>query len=423
MKHSFLSKYWFQICVLLTFCIHVFFQFYQLQSRSIFGWDQVNNAWAAIRILKEHSFPLLGMVAKGNSGMYIGPLYYYFVSVFYFFTNLDPIASPIIAATTSIISFITILFVAYKLYGKNVALLSLLIYSFSSFIIRSERLQWPVNFIAPVSLLLFYALYKVINGRQNYLPLLALLVGLSFHVHFTSIFYPIIIICTLPILPWKKLSWKTVVLSILIFVLLFIPQIIYFFQSKNSGAASNYLTYFQTYFHGFHLRRVVQMGHDAFIQFESILSPFRFLRPTVFFYIILYSFFAIKKFTFQKIWKLLYLNALWIIVPWFIFSTYSGEISDYYFFISQFTSVMMLSCIIVWVMEYKIKLINIIMCLLLAIYAYANISVFFSVGKGNLQTDRITVQQKIQTGQTLQFTEGDPQYYLYHIYTHYQKGQ
>lgn len=35
-----------------------------------FGWDQVDNAWAAQNMIVNHKFPLLGMVAKQNSGIY-----------------------------------------------------------------------------------------------------------------------------------------------------------------------------------------------------------------------------------------------------------------------------------------------------------------------------------------------------------------
>ena len=39
--------------------------------------------------------------------------------------------------------------VAKKMFNQKVAIASCLIYTFSSFIINAERIQWPVNFIAP----------------------------------------------------------------------------------------------------------------------------------------------------------------------------------------------------------------------------------------------------------------------------------
>lgn len=54
------------------FLLHLFFRFYNFEVRNIFRWDQVDNAWAAKNIIVDHKFPLLGMVARQNTGFYIG---------------------------------------------------------------------------------------------------------------------------------------------------------------------------------------------------------------------------------------------------------------------------------------------------------------------------------------------------------------
>ena len=64
------------------FLLNLFTRTYQLDIKNPFGYDQVDNAWAAMNIIVNHKFPLVGMVAKANSGVYVGPLYYYIVSFF-----------------------------------------------------------------------------------------------------------------------------------------------------------------------------------------------------------------------------------------------------------------------------------------------------------------------------------------------------
>jgi 4-amino-4-deoxy-L-arabinose transferase-like glycosyltransferase len=198
-----------------------------LEKWAVFGWDQVDNAWAAMRILVAHKYPLLGMVAKGNSGMYIGPLYYYLVALFYYFTRYNPIASPILAGCTSIFSFFCIYIASKGMFGKKTALWSTFIYTFSSFIIRSERSQWPVNFVAPLSILIFYFLYQSVKKDTKYLLTTALCIGLAFQTHFTAIFYPIIVLCTLPLLPRNKKTIIHLTLALLIFFVLQIPELFY----------------------------------------------------------------------------------------------------------------------------------------------------------------------------------------------------
>jgi len=401
--------------VLILFAIHAFFMFYKLELWATFGWDQVDNAWAAMRILVAGKFPLLGMVAKGNSGLYIGPLYYYFVTIFYYVTKLDPIASPIIAGFTSLISFWVIYYVSSRLFDKKVALISCFIYTFSSSIIVAERNQWPVNFIAPLALLIFYFLYKILTGNTKYLIYLAAAVGLSFHIHFTSIFYPIIILLSLPFIPKNKKTLQHLLIAIPVFILFLIPQFIYYIQTNNEQNVGKYSLYLQTYYHGFHLQRMLQLSHDAFIKFQSILEkPYAILRNAVFFYIPLF-FFAYKKR--ENRMKLYYLITLWTLVPWTVFTTYSGEISDYYFNIQLYLAVMLLAYLTFWIWETKKIILRAAIAVFWLYFTLINVQDFFDTHPGSLVKDRVIVQQSIDKRQVIQFTEGDPQSYLHFYYS------
>lgn len=411
---------WYFLFITTLFLIHAFFMFYRLETWATFGWDQVDNAWAAVRILITHKYPLVGMVAKGNSGLYMGPLYYYLTAVFYFFTRLDPIASPILAGCTALFSFWVIYNVSRRLFNEKVALISCFIYTFSSSIIQAERIQWPVNFIAPVGLLIFYFLYKVMTGEAKYIIHLAAAVGLSFHIHFTAIFYPIIVLLAIPFIAFKKSSWKYILLSLPAFLVFFIPQAVYYIQAKSTGNISNYSGYFQTYYHGFHLQRMLQLSHDAFIKFQSILEkPYALLRNAVFFYIPLFFAAYWQKQKKSGSLKLFYLVALWILVPWIVFTTYSGEISDYYFSIQLYLAVILFAYLTLRVWETKKIILRVAIVTFWLYFALANVQIFFYTDHGNLIEDRMKVQQSIDRGQLIQFTEGDPKSYLefYYLYS------
>jgi hypothetical protein len=177
------------LLILLLFMCHLFFRFYGLDQKSGFGWDQVDNAWAAKNILVDRSLPLVGMVAKQNSGFYIGPLYYYYVAFFYGLTRLDPIASVYISGFTSILGFFVLYYVSKWLFSDKVALIALFLHTFSVFIISSDRVQWPVNFLAPVSLLVFYFLYRVVIGKEKSIIWLFIFLGISWQLNFTAIFF------------------------------------------------------------------------------------------------------------------------------------------------------------------------------------------------------------------------------------------
>lgn len=402
------------IAIASLFLIHIFFMFYELSARAIFGYDQVDNAWAAATMFISHKYPLLGMVAKGNSGIYIGPLYYYFISAFYFFTRLHPIASPIIAGVTSLAGFWIIWGVAKRLFNRNVALVSSFIYTFSVFIIKSERVQWPVNFIAPLSLLIFYFLYKIITGQSKFIIHLAVCVALMFHVHFTAVFFPIIILLSLPLVPMNISTLKYTLLSIPVFSVFFIPQIISIIQTYRPDGTNPYTSYLAANYHGFHLRRVLQIAHDAFIQFEAILGvPYKMLRGAVFYFVpAFYLAYYFSKPS-RHWWKLFYIIGLWIAVPWAIFATYKGEISDYYFSIQLYLAVIILGYLTVWIWERKQIVLRLGIAAFWLYFAIMNMQSFFSTSPGEYLKRFAKIREAVDTGHAINFTHGDPESYIY----------
>lgn len=394
------------------FLLHMFFMFYKLESRAPFGWDQVDNAWAAMRIITAHEFPLVGMIAKQNTGMFIGPLYYYFVAIFYFFTNMDPVASPIIAAVTSIFSFWVLYFVASRLFSTRVALVSTAIYTISNFVIGTERIQWPVNFIAPLSLLSLYFLHNIIQGRTIYFIHLGAVVGLLFHIHFTAIWYPFIILLSLPFVSRNRRMLWHLALGLTVGVLFLIPQFIYYFQHNGSQA---YTSYIGTSYHGIHLRRILQLTPDAFIKFQSILmTPYGFVGQFSFLFV------PVFLLVYRKILSILI--ALWFLVPWLVLSTYNGEISDYYFSSHTYLAIIILAYLTTRVWNIKYILFKLCICVFWAYWAFANIAAFLIPQDSSFLSNRATALEASKTARIINFTQGDPVSYLYYFYM-YRKGE
>lgn len=400
----------------LLFLALIFFRFSFLEQRLQFSWDEVNNAWAAKDILIDHKILLLGMPAKLNSGFSIGPLYYYFVALFYWIFHMDPIASGFIAGATSIITFFVLFFVAKKLFSSPVAFVSVCLYSFSFAIINYDRFQWPVNFIPVFSLLIFFFLYKIITGSPKYFLYLAISLGLSFHVHFTSIFYPIIIVCSLPFVPWNKKAFMYFLLSIPLFLVWFMPQIINELQSKNTEI-KNFFSYNQSYNHGFHLKRMIQIAPDVFLEFSNLLT---LKLPSIVSYAILPLFGIVyiwKDKTQNKI-KLCYLIFLWILIPWIIFSLYSGELTDYYFSLIRPIALFTLAYLFYCLFSVKGIIIKVACSLLLIGFIYSNVVLFLTAQYQGLSYHRQVTLEAIKKGQIIQFTEGVPESYMYYMYTH-----
>lgn len=401
------------ILFLLIFSFLVFLRFYQIEARNPFGWDQVDNAWAAKKIIVNHEMPLLGMVAKQNSGIFIGPAYYYLIAFFYWIFNLNPIASGVFAGITSIFTFLVLFYVSKKIFSVEAALIAVFINTVTFYGIAFDRLQWPVNFIPAISLTIFYSIYKIIVGEPKYLLLLALALGFSFHINFTSIYFPIMVFLSLIFFPKTRETFKYALIALPIFFVWLIPSIIVFLQNQQYGSGA--LQYGNSYYHGFHLRRVLQLTNDAFIQFEpfftfSILKPLKFVIVPLFIFVYLF-----KSLSKEKL-ALCYLVILWFIIPWFVLSTYSGEISDYYFSTNRFIALLIIAYLLNKIFLFNNWIPKIILSCFLIYYAVFNIGKFLPYREGGIYERSIKVFKAIKEGREIGFYEGASEAYLYYYY-------
>ena len=123
-----------------------------------------------------------------------------------------------------------------------------------------------------------------------------------------------------------------ILLSLLLFVAFFIPNIIFEIQNK-ATSSSHMFSYLGSYYHGFHLRRFIQITPLSLIQYKLILSV---TKVDWIGYSILPIFVLVLWFskTIKEKNIFIYLVLLWTLIPWISFSAYMGEITDYYLALS-----------------------------------------------------------------------------------------
>ncbi|MDP2638357.1 MAG: glycosyltransferase family 39 protein [Candidatus Levybacteria bacterium] len=384
-----------------------------------FGWDQLDNAWAAQKIIVNHELPLVGMVAKQNSGFFIGPLYYYLVAFFYWLTNLNPVASHYIALVSSVFTFWTIFYIGKRIFTFKVALLACFVNAVVAAGFAFDAVQWPVSLLPGISLIIFYFLYKLLNGEEKYVFFLAIMVGLAFHIHFTAIFFPIIIMLCLPFFPKSRKMLIYLLLSIPLFLVWFIPNIVY--QMQNSSQLSNLSQYLNTYYHGLHLQRFMQLTGDGLIQFNPFLS-FDVLKSLKVLIIPIFLFVLLRKKLSRDKIVLSFMILVFFLVPWVVFSTYKGEISDYYFSINRFISLLILCYLLVRLLYVRYLIIKIITVGFIAYYSFFNISVILNYNdEGGLRKRFEKARFYVENNQRIEFQEGVPEVYIYY-YLMRQKG-
>jgi hypothetical protein len=401
------------ITLVLLMLLFVFIRFYKYEIWMQFSWDQIKNAWVMKDMIVDHKLPLLGMPAKLNSGIFIGPAYYYLMVPFFLLFNLNPIAGAVFAGFISIFTFIILFAITYRLYSPTTALISVIIYTLSWYNISSDRIAWPVIFIPLISLFIYYFSVKIIEGNYKNIIYLATAVGFAFHIHFTAIFFPIIILLFSWMFIFDKRAWKYVIFSVPFLGIWFVPQLVSW-QNRTMLAAGQMMGYLRIYSHGFHLVRFVQLFHDAFIEFEPVLffDYLKRLGPILFG---VYLFLIIKND--QKYGKkIAYITSLWFIVPWLVFTFYSGELSNYYFDISRPLTIIIIGYIFSECLKYTHKPVIVVGLIILVFYSYFNISDFLRRGYDGYMKDKLEVYKSFQQQRKIEYKEGEAQSYLYYIY-------
>lgn len=402
--------------LLALFLLHLILRFYAIETKSMFGYDQVDSAWAAKQIIVDHKLPLIGPENKLSSGFFVGPLYYYLISVFYLFTNLDPIAAGLFAGFTSIIGFFTLFFVTKKLFSFNVALIAVFINTVSYSGIEFDRTQWEINFIPIVSLLVFYFLYKILLGSEKNIVYLGIVLAIAFHVHLTpAVFLPIIILITLPFFPKTKKTLLYAISSIPILLVGLSPIIILNILNKNSYAA-NQLQYTSSSFHGIHLTRVLQLFRDAFIQMEFFFT-FPILKHLGIFMLPIFFIVHFLNRPSRKSFTMVFLVFLFFAIPWLTLSTYRHEITNYYFSTNRFVGLIVISYLIYKMLELKKTIITLFLIIFTLYYTGTSVQRFLSKSVVGLRNYRALVIGEIKKRKVIQYEKGNPASYLYYVYT------
>jgi 4-amino-4-deoxy-L-arabinose transferase-like glycosyltransferase len=378
-----------------------------------FGWDQSRDAWV-VRDILHGQYTLVGP-RTGIGQFHLGPLYYYVLVPFFFITKFDPMGSTYLNIILNIVNFVIFYVVTRKMFGSYASLFVIGVYAVSNYIVGINRVPWNVTLMPGISALIFFSIYQIYKGKYMWIYIASLLAGLYFHIHFTAVFLPPIIIASLLFVPKKTVVVKHVIYSLPLFFLWFIPNIIQEItsQHKDYGRYQEFLKY---YFIGFHGRFLLHRLNDALVMFRVILyyPPFQLLA-----YIILPVFIFLSWWKSTKQDKLLaYLLSLWFIIPLFGFTLYGGPLSEYYF-LYQVPMVLF----IFYIVQKKLlvlafKPVIVVLIVFWSIYLYQNTKdSWIKPSYGGLQEQKDSVKKVIKNGEKIEFNVGDIKSYLYLIWT------
>lgn len=147
------------IIVVMILAIAAFMRFYRISEYMTFLGDEGRDALMVKRILTTFDLPLLGPPTSiGN--IYLGPLYYYMMSVPMAIFWLNPVAAAGMVAAIGVVSVALIYYLARKWFTIESAIVASCLYAISPVTIIYSRSSWNPNPTPFFTLVAFFGLYK-----------------------------------------------------------------------------------------------------------------------------------------------------------------------------------------------------------------------------------------------------------------------
>lgn len=316
------------VLFLVILALATFLRFYRLPEMASFDFDQEYAANFAYSVLKEYPIQLIGQ-GLSVEGLFMGPLYFYYLVPFFFFSNLHPLGGFVGSAILGTITVAAYFFVGKSLFGVKAGLIAVFIRAVIFTELLHDWAMTPAYSSELLVLLTWWIFYKYWEGEVKYLPLLGLIFGLYTSIH--PILFPFYLVFLALLLIKRKLpNFKTLALSFTTFIIPLLPLIIFeFFHqfwevrtliSFFNGASGGGLHYPSLYF------------KFNIAEFQRILS-FHFIPAPTFLIIFLFIFLLL---VIQKpgFWKNKFHSTL-PLITYFIFLIYYAlfpkKIPEYYF--------------------------------------------------------------------------------------------
>ena len=141
-----------------------------------------------VREILRGDLTLLGPRASA-ADFYLGPIYYYFMAPFLFFSNYHPVGPAIMVALFGIATVFFIFKIGKEFFGDLAGLLAAALYAVSPLVIIHSRSSWNPNIWPFFSILTLYFAYKGVEYRSlKFLALSGLFLGIALQLHYLSIF-------------------------------------------------------------------------------------------------------------------------------------------------------------------------------------------------------------------------------------------
>jgi hypothetical protein len=212
------------LVIVLIFILGLGLRLYKLDERTLFDADQEWLASQSFELLKG-DIPLLGPVTSIGS-FSIGPGFIYLWSIVGIFTSSSPITGAYLSVFLGIVTLVALfLFTKYYI-DQKVAYVFLFLTAISSNLIFWDQSPWAPSLFFVSQIILLTGAYLATKNKVGYVLIVLGLVG-GFQSHFGIVLSLLSVVLYFIFVKPVKIDLKTFILSFLILLIGFLPNIVF----------------------------------------------------------------------------------------------------------------------------------------------------------------------------------------------------
>lgn len=238
----FIRKHW---LILLLVIISLFLRLYRIGATMTFLEDEGRDLLIVKRMIDTHIPVLLGPQTSTGS-MYLGPLYYYFITPALFLAQMNPVGPAVLIALSGGLTTYLLFVLGKRWFGNKAGYLASLLFAILPFSVSVTRASWNPNLIPLISVLMLMVFDHLIGKSPKLKDWLffGILVGVMVQLHYMALVF--VGALSLAILWFRVKDFRKFILgvglSLVGFFLTLTPFI--FFELRNDWVNTKAITRF-----------------------------------------------------------------------------------------------------------------------------------------------------------------------------------
>ncbi|OGH02455.1 MAG: hypothetical protein A2798_02240 [Candidatus Levybacteria bacterium RIFCSPHIGHO2_01_FULL_37_17] len=193
------------------------------------GWFYIS----ARDMLVSGQIPLVG-ITSSHLWLHQGPIWTYVLGTLFYFYSFSPIIPAIFTAILDLFTLVLVYKLVKYIFDRKTALLASTLYAFSPIVILSSRTPYHTSLIPFFVTLFFYCLFKWIDGKKYYFPLLMFTLAVLYNLELQSVIFILIFAVVFFYGVYKEKNWimeiknsKVILLSLFAFLVPMLPVFLY----------------------------------------------------------------------------------------------------------------------------------------------------------------------------------------------------